>query len=329
MKPNEFDFIEFRRDGHNYLLTIDGKVVPIISGGDGEGGGEGDKEPTMSELVKLVQNQAKLITTQQEQMRQHEAKFDELVESIADAMKEDEKEGDGEEEGDVEEEEIVREPEARRRSSESNKDSEELVVLRRQIQKMSKQMEEMQGKMKQKDEEAQEERELRLASQRDNLLQEALQQAGVLTNAMPAAMKFFADNVIYDEQNDRFLFEEEKSGAKLSIAEGVKDNLPDYFKQTTARQGGGGGRGSQANAVLEQARASLSTLHAAARKTGNDSDVSAYHNAKKKVIELEKQAGLSKQVGSPAPASAPVSRSQAGARKGTQPAEEFVEGESQ
>jgi len=219
-------------------------------------------------------------------MKQQKAQFDELVDAIAGAVQ-----GENEDEDDTEEEDNEPPAPAARRQEQPNTNDnslDQVAVLQRQLNKTMKQMEEMQKIIGQREEQAEEERELRLASQRDSLLQQALTENGVLPNAMEAAMKLFRDDIAYDEDNDVFYYIENKTGVKLPITEGIKDNMPDYFKASTIKQGGSGGRGSQANALLEAAKTNLGKLHEQAKKSGQESDIAAYHAAKKKVLEIEK-----------------------------------------
>lgn len=323
-------FTIVRHDGHDFIKLFDGRLIPVMAGGEGDDGGDGNepKEPTLTELMKLIQQQGSLIKAQQDQITKGQQKLDDLVGAIAEAM---DGEGEGDGDNDVDDDEPDPAPRGRQNPNDqnpnNNQNSEEVATLRRSIKKMEKQMEEMQKQLKEREETAQQERELRLESQRDTLLQQALTEAGVVPEAMEAAMKYFRDDVVYDEDNDRFLFSESKTGVKLGISEGVKDNLPSYFKQTTIKQGGSGGRGSQPNAMLEQARSTLAKLHEQAKKSGSDSDIAAYHSAKKKLIEIESQG---KPVGTPAPSGNGMNRAtaNAGQARGRQAAENFNDGES-
>jgi hypothetical protein len=240
--------------------------------------------------MKMIQDQNVLIRQQQTSMTEQKQQFDELVDAIASAV-EDEGEGAGEGEGD--DPPPPRNPNPNPNPNDPN-NNDEVAKLRRELQKQAKQMDEMQKIITQREESAQDEREMRLASQRDTLLQHALTVAGVLPNAMDAALKLFRDNVAYDEDNDTFWFVEDKTGVKLQIEEGIKDNMPDYLKQSKTPAGGSGARGSQATALIEQAKGNLRDLHTKAQKSGNESDIAAYHSAKKKLLDLEgKRTGTS------------------------------------
>lgn len=285
----------------DYISLPNGRMMPAIAGGRVEppaGDPPAQDTYTKDEVAKMLKDNRTLITQLQQGLEQQQVEFNELVDAIAKAVDEG-NEGEEEEEPTEEEGEEEEAPVARGKAEQAS--SEEIASLRRQLQKMGKQMEEMQGVVRNHQEAAETEREMRLASQRDQLLTQALQESGVLADAMDAGLKLFRDNVVYDEDKDEFLFEEDKTGVKLPIAEGVKDNLPNYLKATQAKAGGSGSRGSQINVLLDQSRAGLAKLHDQAKKTGSEADIAAYHAAKKKLIDQEKTAGGEK--GTPAPRS--------------------------
>lgn len=319
-----------RRDGHDFIKLLSGRLIPILAGGDGDGGDGGNKEPTLADVMALLKQQGALIAKQQEQISANQSKVDEFIESVVDAMG---PENDDDCGSDCEPPDTRNQNQNQNNQNQNqnnqNQNNDQVAVLQRTVRKLEKNIEEMQKVVKQREEQAEQERELRLESQRDTLLSQALTSAGVHPDAMDAAMKYFRDDVYYDEKNDRFVFNEPKTGVKLAIEEGVKDNLPPYFKAATIKQGGSGGRGSQPNQMLENARTQLARLHEQAKKSGSEADISAYHSAKKKLIELE---GQGKPVGSPVPnSSGGVNRSQvpSGAGRGRQSADgDFNEGES-
>lgn len=303
MNVKALDYEIIQINDHDFIRFLDGTLIPAISGGRTEPPAGGDPPEakdtyTKEEVAKMLADNRKLITQLQQGLEQQQSSFDELVEAIAQAVDE---EGGGEKEGDDEEEDEEEEPAPTVKGKVEQASSEEIAALRRQISKMGKQMEEMQGVVKNHQEAAEAEREMRLASQRDQLLTQALQEAGVIADALDAGLKLFRDNVIYDEEKDEFFFEEDKTGVKLPISEGVKDNIPNYLKATQAKTGGSGSRGSQVNVLLDQSRASLAKLHDQAKKTGSEADIAAYHAAKKKLIDQEKAAGGASDKGTPAP----------------------------
>lgn len=307
-------------DNNNYsIITIDGKdfissegrLIPTISGGRSNlppGGqqsqqpeeDEEDQQPTLADLMQVIQQQQRTIMQLQQGFEQQQGQFNELVDAIADAVQED---NTNTEEGeDIEEEGTQNVQQRNQQQQISQQSNEEVALLRRQLQKMTKQMEEMQGIISQREEQAEEERELRLASQRDALLAQALQEAGVLPTAMEAGMKLFRDDIAYDEERDEFVFVEERTGVRLPISEGIRDNMPDYLKATTAKTGGSGGRGSQPNAMLQSARENLAKLHERAKKSSSESDIAEYHAAKKQLMSLEAKISSSGDTaGTPAP----------------------------
>lgn len=264
-------------NGVDYIYLGNGTFSPTISGGDGTAA-----EPTLADIMALLKKQEGSIAAIQEERKGDRQQFDELVDAIANAV------DNGGGEGDDTDDEPATEPVVQPRATAATaNDNNDVQILQRQLAKMSKQMEEMQKVIEQRETAASDERELRLASQRDSLLQNALTEAGVLPNAMDAALKLFRDNVAYDDENDAFWFIEDKTGVKLQINEGIKDNMPDYLKASQIQRGGSGGRGSQSTALLEQAKKNLSELHDKARRSGAEADIAAYHTAKKKVLDLE------------------------------------------
>jgi len=279
--------VESIKDGLIFYRMEDGSLKAPISGGgpgDDEGAGGSTGQPQMSEIMDLIKKQNQMIIQLQQENSQNKGQFDELVEAIAAAVEEDGSSEEGEEE-----EEVKERPQRQQVNANTGAENQEVASLRRELQKQSKQMEELQKVIQQRESAMEEERELRLASQRDSLLSNALQEAGVLPTAMEAAIKLFRDNVAYDEEKDEFVFMEEKTGVQLPIVEGVKDNMPDYLKASNVKHGGSGGRGSQPNALLEQARSTLSRLETQAKKSGLDQDIAQYHAAKKQMMTLETQ----------------------------------------
>lgn len=300
MLSNDREYEIISQRGHDFLRLKDGTLIPTISGGRVDPPAEPEVKDTYTkdEVGKMLKDNRTLITQLQQGLEQQQGAFDELVDAIAKAVDEGgEEEG---EEGDEPEEEEEDAPVVKGKAEQAS--TEEIATLRRQIAKMGKQMEEMQGVVKGHQEAAEQEREMRLASQRDQLLTQALQESGVLPDAMDAGLKLFRDNVVYDEDKDEFLFEEDKTGVKLPISEGVKDNMPNYLKASQVKAGGSGSRGSQINVLLDQSRSSLAKLHDQAKKTGSEADIAAYHAAKKKLIEQEKTA-TGGEKGTPAPRS--------------------------
>lgn len=301
MLSNDSDYEIVRIDEFNFIRLADGKLIPSISGGRQEPPAgdppEAKETYTKEDVAKMLADNKKLITQLQQGLEEQQGAFDELVDAIAKAVDE----GGEEEESEEEPEEGGEDDEPVGKGKGEQASSEEIAALRRQISKMGKQMEEMQGVVRNHQETAEMEREMRLASQRDQLLTQALQESGVLPDALDAGLKLFRDNVVYDEEKEEFFFEEDKTGVKLPIDEGVKDNIPNYLKATQAKTGGSGSRGSQINVLLDQSRASLAKLHDQAKKTGSEADIAAYHAAKKKLIDQEKTAGGAAEKGTPAP----------------------------
>ena len=276
--------------GQLYYKLPNGKLMPPISGGRSEGDASG--QPNYAELMELVKKQQAQLDSYHNELTEQKSQFDELVGAIAEAVEE----GEEGEEGEAEEEEQVYNNTRQTRDG-KGQDTQEVAALMRELNKMRKQMEEMQNVIVERDAQMEDEREMRLASQRDSLLQQALQENGVLPTAMDAALKLFRENVAYDEEQDEFYFVEDKTGVKLPISEGIKDNMPDYLKIPSVKHGGSGGRGSQTTAMLEQARGTLSKLEAQAKKSGSEQDIAAYHAAKKKLIEVEASRSVGQSAG--------------------------------
>lgn len=273
------------------FVYLDGYKLPIIAGGADEddsdtsddSSDDSDRPLTLSDLETALQPLLEHINKMGEAYQQHQENFDELVEALAGVV-DAEDSGEGDDEGEDDDNSEA----ATRRQSNSNSDDMAIAMERRERMKLQKQLEEMQSRLQQRDEEAAEQHEMYLASERDRLLAEALQKAGVVPEAIDHGIKIFRDDVVYDDESGNFYFEESSTGMKLPIDEGITDNLPDYLKASKVTASGSGGRGSQASSLIDKARKDMQQLSEKAQKTGADSDIAQYHAAKKKLMSLEK-----------------------------------------
>jgi hypothetical protein len=78
-----------------------------------------------------------------------------------------------------------------------------------------------------------------------------------------------------------------KDGLELPLTEGIRDNVPDYFKPSSTKTGGSGSASSKARDQVTIKKADLDRLAETARKTGSQADLAAYNKAKREVRELE------------------------------------------
>ena len=276
--------------GHDFYELEDGKLgwpkqvyMPAISGGAGneeeETGVDDDSRPiTLGDLKELLGPLVDTIERQDAMLQQQGKSFDELVEALESAAS-------AEEEEDEEQEEEVDDVRSSSRSGNSSND--EVALLTRELKKMQMAQENLIKQLGERDEQAEEEREKRLAAERDNILADALREAGVMQDAIEAGVKLFRDNIAYDDDTGQFYFMEDDTNIKLPVDEGVADNIPDYLKEAPTRQGGSGGRGSQASTLLETTRKNVAGLKDKAQKSGQDADIAAYHAAKKQLLALE------------------------------------------
>ncbi|MEM3040413.1 MAG: hypothetical protein QXG97_00115 [Nitrososphaerota archaeon] len=138
------------------------------------------------------------------------------------------------------------------------------------------------------------ERERRLQTERDKLIQDALSQAGCLD--MKAGYRFFLPQVFYDEAEGTWMFNLTKGGT-CSIADGVAEELPSYLRSSGIRDGGSGSPGGPGSATrksiaqkqYEDLKKQVEDLRQRAVASGRNSDIQSYRRMKRKLEDLGKQ----------------------------------------
>lgn len=158
--------------------------------------------------------------------------------------------------------------------------------------------EELNEKIKAADQRAEAEKRTRLNLQRDQLLDEALRDAGVMGKHMTQARRFFLPQVEWDDlegDNGGWMFRT-RNGNIVPIMDGVAEELPDNLKPSKMKHGGAGntnglpGQQQRKHRELEDAKKKLAELKEAHRRGGGkQSDMMAFTKQKKLVQALERE----------------------------------------
>lgn len=129
----------------------------------------------------------------------------------------------------------------------------------------------------------------RMQVERDTALGEALTEAGCRPDAISVGKAFLGNQVSYDAEEERWVYTL-RTGGTVSVKDGVTQELPDYLKEPTLRNGGSGsssgGKNSQKRTALQEAKAELQKAQQAAM-SGREDDMAKYMSLKRKVGQLE------------------------------------------
>lgn len=127
----------------------------------------------------------------------------------------------------------------------------------------------------------------RLLTERDSALQEALAANDVVS--LEGGMKFFRDNLYYDEDAVRWKYKA-KDGLTFDVKDGIAEELPDWLKKPSTSKGGSGSQAALVNAIDGKAGEIKAAQERAAR-TGDPNDIAVYQRKKRELSELQAQAG--------------------------------------
>lgn len=241
------------------------------------------------------------------EMQQLSGGFNELIEALSEAVGDEDAEGEeGEYDQAEEDQEDDAPPPTRARRGDQN---EEVAYLQSQMRKMQKNMEIMQKRLEEEQQAREEELIMRLETERDAQIAKVLQENKAVS--VEGGLKYFRDMMEYDPDKEKWVFIEPETGAKLDIGEGIRDSMPDWLKESTAKRGGSGGRGSQQAQLLAQRQNKLTELETAARKDPSPANIAAYQNYKKQLAaeggqQQTRQGGMGPQVRGPQPETADV-----------------------
>lgn len=151
----------------------------------------------------------------------------------------------------------------------------------------------LQAKVDAAEKKAVDEENRRKRMERDREILDALTKAGCRTDALPVGLSYFASQVEYSDENSSNVFRM-KSGGTVSVAEGIKEELPDYLKESSLQGGGSGSKSSSSKKVAQQnaidaEKKKKENLYDFAMKSGKEADRLAYEKQKRRVAELEQQ----------------------------------------
>ena len=128
-------------------------------------------------------------------------------------------------------------------------------------------------------------------SERNSQIKDALGEAGCRPDALAMGANHFAAQISWDEDTLAHVFTLH-DGGKVSISEGINEELPDFMKDPDMVAGGSGVTGAPKKAaVTKQLESEESVLEKAgdrARRSGRDDDIMAYNRQKAKVSKLQK-----------------------------------------
>lgn len=139
------------------------------------------------------------------------------------------------------------------------------------------------------------ERKQRRQVERDRQIDDALLLAGVADSAKVAAARYFLPNIEWDEVDACWMFKT-RGGNLVSIAEGVAEEMPDFFKAPRTNRGGAGTtngtppRKAAVQKELETAQAKLKELQdTVKRQPQNNGALQSYNRHKRVVADLERK----------------------------------------
>lgn len=160
--------------------------------------------------------------------------------------------------------------------------------------KFSRQIEDLQGQVQSANEAAEAERQKRLQLERQQLIDKALAEAGVVTKHLVQARRFFDPQIEWDQLEERWMFRTQ-SGNIVEIAEGVAAEMPDNLKSTKMKGGAGTTAGMPAKKkaqhdALQAAKKRMTEIQAEMKKAGPKNHLLAqFSRAKNEVARLEKE----------------------------------------
>jgi hypothetical protein len=131
--------------------------------------------------------------------------------------------------------------------------------------------------------------------ERDRELTESLTKAECTD--LKVGKRLFAPQIIYDDVDDKWVFQLEKGSGIVSIEEGIEEELPDYLRKARSRGVGSGSSGNGSGGTrnlstqarqLETEEKKLEKL-ALAAKSGKPSDIQQYQVQKAEVTRRKRE----------------------------------------
>lgn len=160
--------------------------------------------------------------------------------------------------------------------------------------KFTRQIDDLKQQAKNANDLAAAERDKRLKLERQQLIDKALAEAGVVPKHLVQARRFFDPQIIMDEVEERWMFQTQ-SGNIVEIGEGVAAEMPDNLKSTKMKGGAGTTAGMPAkkkaqHQSLEKAKKKMADLKAQMQKEGPKNHLLAqFSRAKNEVNRLENE----------------------------------------
>lgn len=133
--------------------------------------------------------------------------------------------------------------------------------------------------------------------ERDSQVTAALQAAGCRADALSLGASHFTHQVELNEDEDKWFFRLKDGAGTVSIADGIKAELPDFLKEPSITAGGSGSRSGTKNegkkTQLQAAKDKLNKLKEYAEGSQRESDMQAFLQQKRIVQNLEREVGSS------------------------------------
>lgn len=148
----------------------------------------------------------------------------------------------------------------------------------------------LQNKLEAMEKERNSERQKREEGERDRELSDALSECGCTD--MKMGKRMFMPQIVRD--GDSWMFELSNDKGLVSIAQGVKEELPNYLRPASMQGGGSGSTGGSPKTAakrkeLEDERKKLKEMEIQATKAGGRQDfIMAFQRQKRKVADLER-----------------------------------------
>jgi uncharacterized phage infection (PIP) family protein YhgE len=262
-----------KKDGKFVVVLTDGKEDPLEY--DGELFDQEKVNTLMADNKRTLQRENQSLKAKIAEMEKDWEELESTIKEVADEEGIDLEASGEEDDDDSDDSEII--------DKTPNKAIKALERrYKKQIDALSKQLNELDTARKS-------EITKRREAQRDNNLNEALQNVGVVS--LEGGRKWFSDKLFWDEDSEAWLYRT-GDGLEMPIEKGVADELPDWLRAPVTSKGGSGSKppkgAALVHAQVEQKRKELTTLQEKAKASGGDEGtVSLMIKSQRELKEME------------------------------------------
>lgn len=160
-------------------------------------------------------------------------------------------------------------------------------------EKHKREMEGLVGKLTDVEKKLSTSEEKRLLIERDKDLDAALIKSGC--HDLKAGRRIMIPQTVYDQVDEKWIFNLEKTGGTVSIEEGVEEELPDYLRKARVERGGSGSTSSErvrtrkASELEAEEKLLLAMRDKISSTGGKPQDLVSYQQKKRHVEALKKE----------------------------------------